>query len=189
MKGREEAMVAKRVIAVLLVITSYSFAGIVPGTFNCTFPDDPNGMLHEWNFDYDTDTLTLAEHIPALGEDSVFMSADTDSDPTIHITKTVTNESGYTWTAYTLDLDGSYGSTFVGTPSSDVFGSAVIEPGNLQITFSSPAPVLPGMSVDLDFDINILSTEGFNICITQNPIPEPLTLALLGLGAAFIRRR
>ena len=180
----------KRFLAVLVVLLvgSASFAGFVNGTFLCTFPDDPQQTFHNWNFNDATDHLTLAENIHVLGFDQVNMSGVTDSDPTFHVTKTVTNSSGYTWTSYELLL-GAGSATFVGTPFTDKFGTAVISNAGLKITYSSPLVVLPGQTVVLDFDINVPSTGSFGFCLTQNPIPEPATLAILGLGGLLLRKR
>lgn len=175
-------------LLIVLAMTNLSFAGFVNGTFQCAFPDDPTQAIHSWNFNYDIYKLTLAENLPALGADQVIMSGQTDEDPVFTVTKTVTNSSTITWTSYELTLSPT-GPLFTGTPSSDVFSSAVISDGGLKITYSGGS-LAPGNTVNLNFSILVSSIGMFSVCLTQNPIPEPATIAMLSLGAlAFFRRK
>jgi len=57
------------------------------------------------------------------------------------------------------------------------------------LEFSQPQAVLDGESVSFSFDVLIPSSGPFTFTLTQQPIPEPATLALLGLGAAALLRR
>jgi hypothetical protein len=175
-------------LLIVLAMTSLSFAGFINGTFQCTFPDDPTQAVHNWTFNYDTYDLNLAENLHSAGIDQVIMSGTTDEDPIFRTIKLVTNSSTVAWTSYELTLSAT-GPVFTGTPSSDLFSSAVISNGGLKITFSGGV-VNPGDEVLLNFRTLVSSTGTFSVCLTQNPIPEPATIALLSIGAlAFIRRK
>lgn len=175
-------------LLIVLAMTSLSFAGFIAGTFQCTFPDDPSQEAHSWNFDCVCYHLTLAENLYSLNADQVIMGGQTDEDPVFTVTKTVTNSSAITWTSYELTLSPT-GPLFTGTPSSDVFSSAVISDGGLKITYSG-GWLAPGDTVNLNFSILVSSTGMFSVCLTQNPIPEPATIAMLSLGAlAFFRKK
>lgn len=162
-------------------------------SFNCAFPDDPAIASHQWIFtpyevpqDGNLGELALVETMKQYAPDQVIMSGQTDIDPTFMVTKTVTNETTFTWTSYQLTLAGD--ATFVGTPYSDVFG-LVNMPDSHNVIFSAPQSVAPGQSVTMHAFINIPDSGNFNFTMTQLAVPEPATLGLLCLGALSLRRR
>jgi len=135
--------------------------------------------------------LHVAEEFEGLDAFPVQVTGETDADPTMHITKQVENSSGVIWTEYTIELSGT-GVTFVaGSAASSHFLTAIDETPNF-IRYKAPSAVLPGQTVTFDFDVNVATTGYFGFTLTQTPIPEPATLAFIGLGGIVVlamRRR
>jgi hypothetical protein len=181
------------VISLVLSLAAVARASLVDGSFTCTFPDEPDPLHpagYSWSYDYTSSVLTLTTLASDMGADRLAMSATTTSDPAFLVNETVTNNSGVTWTGYRLTLSGDAGVTFTGDASSSKFATAAVSPA--EIDFSAPLPVADGESVGLSFNVNIAGTGLFSWSMTQQPTPEPATLALLGIGGAgvvFLRNR
>ena len=177
-------------VAAILGLCVISQAGVILDSFLCTFDDDPTGENHSWSYDYANDVLTLIETYDHPGVDTVNVSGLTDTDPDLTMTKAVLNDNGSDWTAYTLTLgpfDGlPLNATFV-SGSSDLLPIANVTP--TQITFSG-GTVLIGETLNMSFVVNVPTVGDFGFGLHQLAIPEPATMALLGLGSLLaIRRR
>ena len=121
------------------------------------------------------------------GPVGVTMTAEAHS--TFTINTTTTNESGITWTGYVLSLDPLGDATFVdGSAGSTKFNTALY-PDPHTIEFWEPQVVLPGQVVALQFDVSIPDDGTYTFTLTQNPIPEPASILLLGLGGLLLRRK
>ena len=121
------------------------------------------------------------------GAVGVTMSAEAHS--TFTITTTATNESDITWTGYVLTLDPAGSATFVDGSAGSTKFNTKLYPDPYTIEFWEPDVVLPTQVVTLQFDVSIPDDGTYTFTLTQNPIPEPASILLLGLGGLMLRRR
>ena len=155
-----------------------------------------SGVLQASLVSFSTDAVSswspsgavILQGILSPGPTGITMTVESYSTFTINIT--AVNHTGFTWTGYSLDLDPAGTATFVsGVGGSTVFKS-VEHTSPYTLKFWAPDVVPIGGTVGLQFDLDIPGGGPHTFTLTQEPIPEPATVALLGLGTlALLARR
>lgn len=111
-----------------------------------------------------------------------------DTDSTFSVVRTITNNTGITWTGYKFNWSPTilpgYADIIHETLESTKL-QTITYPGRWTIEFSGSPPVLNGESFTIHFDVRALPPE-FNIVSHQIFIPEPATILLLGLGSLVL---
>jgi hypothetical protein len=125
----------------------------------------------------------IAQEITTIAPTKVTMTADADS--TFIISTFVVNETGFTWSRYILTLD-PVGATFVPGSAGSTKFLTVNYTNPHTLDFLAPVAVEPGQGVTFQFNINVPDGPPYTFTLTHQPIPEPATLALLGLGALVL---
>ena len=143
---------------------------------------------------FEADTLSNwspsgAAFAQAMGSAGAVLTMTAESHSTFTVTSTVTNEEGFTWTGYLLELDPTEAATFVNGSAGSTKFENVSYPDDWTITFQAPQEVAVGQVVTMQFDIFIPDDGTYKFSLTQTPIPEPATFALLGLGSLVLLRR
>ena len=142
-----------------------------------------------WSYDPAGPSWTIWEDYDATVPDSAVVGCDgeADSDPIVHIDKTIANGSTFVWTDYHIVVSGVGVTVVANSATSDTFGT-IVEVGNV-IDYYAPNSVPIGNSVNIAFDI-LIPAGLFDFTITQTPTPEPTSLLLLAAGGvALLRRR
>lgn len=131
----------------------------------------------------------VSQGISTVAPVQLHMTAQANSKFTI--STTTTNETNFTWTRYILTLDPQGDATFVQQDAGSTKFKTVEYVSPYRLDFVAPDDVLPGQVVTLQFDLDIPDGATFTFTLTQNPIPEPATAALLGLGTLvlLVRRK
>ena len=190
------------VVAVILWLACITEANVV--FLDYGFGRYPGECTYEWNFDYDLQQLTITEDIYAFGTDVLLylgFHGKVDSESTFHVVRTITNNTGATWTYLEMFAGPAcIGAAYPWIVPESVKSTALQvitfsnEPGDrARHKFAAPLPVLDGETFTMEFDIHIRYDEpsqggfcgGWNQIIT----PEPTTLLFLGLGALVLVRR
>ncbi|MFQ6036390.1 MAG: PEP-CTERM sorting domain-containing protein [Sedimentisphaerales bacterium] len=169
----------KCVVAFILVVAISFLNNPAHGSLVSYYSDE----VSEWaTFD-----VVSSLHISEIA--SVEPTMNAEGSLIFTLTTTVTNQSDIIWTGYVLTLDPTGAATFVeGTAGSTKFGT-VVHPDPWTVEFWQPEPVLPGQVVTLQFDINVSGPPPHIFTLSQNPIPEPATAVLLGLGVLALLLR
>jgi hypothetical protein len=148
------------------------------------------------DYSWDQAAVNLSETL-RQGPGAVYaeITLDTNPDPTIWLRKTVSNDTGFAWTGYQIDIslpqtftiDAVSGpaswTVIAGTPQ--LVGSKYVS--TIQYTWGGSSTEVPVGGTG-EFDIQVTFTGTNRFCLEQTATPEPLSLAMLALGGVLMGR-
>jgi PEP-CTERM motif len=207
----------KKQIALLVVVAtlaccSVSQASVTNAVWNTQNPTTLTFVGQ--NFDTADSTLGVSAHQLSLNTARMVgdIYTDTIADPTLTISSSVNNDTGFAWNGYQVNVVMSAPFSFTAPapnaqnpPANDWFLAAVVPP-TLQggaspwsgyyegtLDFSAGTPV--GINGKLDFQYTISFGSSTHYILTQEmipsmvTIPEPSTIALLAIGGLGLALR
>lgn len=196
-------------IAMLLAATAVSRADIIAWGA----ADDGDGAITcQSSWDAGTTTLSIVGnqywgpgHVGTDPlSDRAFFQTDTPLDPTVTVRNTIDNDTGFSWTAYHVNVymtkTFTLSAATIYTPSTSEpgwSGSVTVSPAvwngteyEGQLDFTGGTPIPNGGTIDFSYKMSFIGSVQY--CQEMIPVPEPGTFALLlsGLiGLAVFRRR
>jgi len=197
-------------VVALLAAAPWANAGITG--YNCD--DDGDGVIEMTSTAMDPPTggtdVTLSmeciHHNDAENGVVGHVEGDfiaTPEDPSSTLRFFVENDTGFDWTAYEIKIGMSQQFTILSSPIylPDTDWSATItQPGSTPVNINghnyyvgvvnfTGGTAVPDGAQDVEFGFKVSWTSGsIAFCTEQTPVPEPVSLVLMGLGALLLRR-
>jgi hypothetical protein len=181
-------------VAIIAFFRTSAWAAIIDIMIPLAPPDLP------WTFDYDLQQLTVTDVIYQMDPDAAhYMTIDglVDSASTFKVIRNITNSTSVTWTGYTVITMMTilpFSASIVPDTAESTNLQTITYPEKWIIQFSGAPFVLPGESLTISFDMctppgTYTDEVWFTVAVCENPVPEPMTLSLLGLGGLVLLRK
>ncbi len=202
------------ILSMCIVLTSPANAAIID--VNCAADGDgaivmdPVDATHDFSWTptgleggIETYTLTMdgAQYSAPAHVEGDF-TANSELDPIVWIIEDVDNATGFTWTGYQFNIFMTKPFTITGVvaPIGWTYTTPTVSSGQTwphstvtgwmgSVTYTAGSGYEIENSETGEFGLRVKFDGSVAFCTEQIPTPEPMTIAMLGLGGLLIRRK
>lgn len=184
-------------VAILVVAAtgSISQASIIAASA----ADDGDGVVTCatcWNStDYST-TIGGVQHSLVAGHVLGNYTTDTELDPTVKISNSIDNDTGYSWIGYIVNITMSKAFSISAVTAPSGWTTSVVnqptQSGNDyigQIVYTTASPLADGGTIDFGYKLSFLGSVAYTQEMIPVAAPEPATMSLLAMGGLAMLRR
>jgi hypothetical protein len=157
------------------------------------FTSDPSVATHyETSWDSVNSALSLA--VGFTEEETDLVSLDVTGMGSFSTFYQAVNINSRSWIGYEIEILNASGVEFVdgtfSTDPSNIFQNVSLSTDGKKLTYMANDQLLVGQAVLLLYDLDVTEpTSTINFAYTPIPVPEPATLALLGMGIVGMLKR
>ena len=188
-------------VLIALICCSSSYANIT----NVTYASDDDGAFSctPWSWSGNSSEVDMSVYGDLFwGPAHMFVNVETTdaSDPTLKISNSIENDSSFAWTQFTVNLSMAVSFTLTNV--------TVTAPGDWSVVSFDQTANFAGSNyvatvvydtgsaipndnvstIDFGYWVKFSGSPSYELCQEMIPVPEPSSLALVGIGGLFLAR-